>query len=135
MPTPARIQHPSGHGAALHSRWTALYANFRHPALREALIWTFALTALALWPSSGALGFEGLGLCPLDRLGLPWCPGCGLGHGVRHALHGEWNAATLAHPLALPVLALLLYRIASVLWSAVRTRHKPLDAGPKSVLP
>jgi hypothetical protein len=96
--------------------------SMQHPGLREAAIWSFALLALAFWPGGGSLGFEALGLCPLDRLGWSWCPGCGLGHGVRHALHGEWHAASAAHPLALPVLGVLGYRIATVLWRAWNTK-------------
>lgn len=77
------------------------------PASREALLWTAALLALALVPPQAAPA-----LCPLERLGADWCPGRGLGTGIHHALHGRWTEAFAAHPLALPVLALLLHRIA-----------------------
>jgi hypothetical protein len=77
------------------------------PASRAALLWTAALLALALVPPQAAPT-----LCPLELLGADWCPGLGLGTGLHHALNGRWRVALAAHPLALPVLALLLHRIA-----------------------
>lgn len=52
------------------------------------------------WPS----------LCPLHHLKL-WCPGCGLGTGICHLMHGNWLASWEAHPLAGLALLTIAHRI------------------------
>ncbi|WP_212001046.1 DUF2752 domain-containing protein [Chitinophaga sp. HK235] len=49
-------------------------------------------------------------LCLLKNVGIPFCPGCGLGHGVHYLLHGQWREAVHHHWLAPVVVATLLYR-------------------------
>lgn len=62
----------------------------------EAVVWTGALAVLAgTDPSAPPL----LDLCGFRILGLPFCPGCGLGHAVAHTLDGNLAAAFAAHPL------------------------------------
>ena len=52
-----------------------------------------------------------LDLCPLHRLGLGPCPGCGLGAAIHYLLHGRLADAWISHPLGIPALAVLLHRI------------------------
>ena len=73
--------------------------------LLPSLLWGAALAALFfLNPAQ-----EGLSLCLFKALGCSWCPGCGLGHAIHHALHGQWTASFHAHRLGLPATAALLY--------------------------
>lgn len=52
-------------------------------------------------------GTHMISLCPLDALGVPFCPGCGLGHAVAHLARGELAASLQAHPLGLPAVLIL----------------------------
>ena len=75
----------------------------------EAAIWTAALVALACTdPRAEGL----LSLCVLKATGLPFCPGCGLGHSIAFLLEGQWTAAMQAHPLGPVALPVLVGRIA-----------------------
>jgi len=49
-------------------------------------------------------------LCLLKHIGIPFCPGCGLGHGIHYFLHGQWSAAIHHHWLSPLVVVVLLYR-------------------------
>ena len=86
----------------------------------EAAIWTAALVALACTdPRAGGL----VSLCVLKGLGLPFCPGCGLGHSIAFLLEGQWTAAVQAHPLgpvALPVLVGRITKFLPISFSDVR---------------
>jgi hypothetical protein len=92
---------------------------------REALFWTAALVLLT-WAPLG----ESVSLCPLDRIGFPWCPGCGIGHAMGHALRGQWAASWQSHPLGIPVLLILLQRIAHLcgFWPAKNTFPSTLSS-------
>lgn len=73
----------------------------------ELIIWPLALILLAVmhpahpYPS----------ICPLRWIGLPWCPGCGLGTSISHLLHGEFRASWEAHKFGAPALLILLHRV------------------------
>ena len=78
----------------------------------EAYVWLAALLALgATNPSADGL----LDLCLFKALGLPGCPGCGLGHAIAHLLHGDWLASWQAHPLGGPALILLAGRVLTLM--------------------
>ncbi|KAA2245828.1 DUF2752 domain-containing protein [Chitinophaga agrisoli] len=72
----------------------------------ELLVWPLALTALYFMNPHGS----GPSLCPLKWLGVPWCPGCGLGHAIHYLLHGNWRASWNSHPMGAFALIVLLYR-------------------------
>nr|WP_255476779.1 DUF2752 domain-containing protein [Mucilaginibacter sp. AK015] len=55
-------------------------------------------------------------LCPLKALGLTWCPGCGLGHAISYLFRGDIINSFRAHWLGIPVFAVLLYRIYTLLF-------------------
>jgi hypothetical protein len=71
----------------------------------ELLVWLFGLTALYFMDPGGP------SLCLLKRAGIPWCPGCGLGHSIHHLLHGHWEASFRSHPLGFFAVAVLGSRI------------------------
>ena len=73
----------------------------------ELLVWPTALILLYFMDPLGPIGQS---FCLLKRIGIPWCPGCGLGHGIHYLLHGEWKSAFKSHPLAPFALGMLIYR-------------------------
>lgn len=89
----------------------------------EPFIWSGALVYLAfINPGSGA----DFTLCPLANLGFHHCPGCGLGHAVSYALHGDFASSIHAHWFGIPALLILSARIWSMLVHAFRN---PLHHG------
>ena len=50
-------------------------------------------------------------LCPLNQLGVAWCPGCGLGRSIGHLMNGDFTASWEKHPLAAFGIIVILYRI------------------------
>lgn len=54
-------------------------------------------------------------LCPLDNLGLNWCPGCGLGRSIRFLLHGELLLSLEHHWFGIPAFLILMHRIMQLL--------------------
>ncbi len=82
----------------------------------EALFWTAALVAAAsIDPQSSG----DLNLCLFENLGLP-CPGDGLGTGIAHLVRGNWVASWNAHPLAGPVVGVLVAHIVTLCRSPSR---------------
>lgn len=82
----------------------------------EALFWTAALIAAA---SIDPEASGGINLCLIEHLGLP-CPGDGLGTGIAHLVRGQWSASWAAHPLAGPVVGILLYHIVALCRRSLR---------------
>jgi hypothetical protein len=74
----------------------------------ELLFWLAALLCLACSQPGIATHFT---LCPFKLLGLSWCPGCGIGHAIAFALHGQWAASVRAHWFGIPALGLIFYRV------------------------
>ena len=72
----------------------------------EPLIWATALALLFFMnPSEG-----GTSLCLLKAAGANWCPGCGLGHAIHHALHLNFTASAEEHLLGIPAAVILIYQ-------------------------
>jgi hypothetical protein len=78
----------------------------------EAVFWATALVAAA---SIDPQASGGINLCLLEHLGLP-CPGDGLGTGIAHLVRGQWAASWSAHPLAGPVVGVLVYHTGTLCW-------------------
>ena len=55
-----------------------------------------------------------LELCILKLAGFSWCPGCGLGHAVGFLARGQFADAMASHPLVIPVVAVLIVRIVTL---------------------
>jgi hypothetical protein len=77
---------------------------------KEAVIWLVALVLLALTDPSD----HHYTLCPLHNLGWDFCPGCGLGRSVSYFFHMQPEQSFQAHPLGIPAVFLLLYRIVKI---------------------
>jgi len=78
---------------------------------KEALIWIVALIFLAF--SNPAV--HHYTLCPLDNLGISYCPGCGLGRSIGYFFRLDIESSFLAHPLGIPAVFLLVYRSVKIL--------------------
>jgi hypothetical protein len=78
---------------------------------KEALIWIGALIFLAV--SNPAV--HHYTLCPLDNLGLHYCPGCGLGRSIGFFFRFDFESSFLSHPLGIPAVFLLIYRSVNIL--------------------
>ncbi|NSL89349.1 DUF2752 domain-containing protein [Chitinophaga solisilvae] len=76
----------------------------------ELLAWPAGLLLLYFFQP----GRQGASLCLFKNAGLPFCPGCGLGHSIHYLLHGQWETAIRHHWLAPFVVAGLIYRIAQL---------------------
>ncbi len=73
----------------------------------EAIIWTLALIALALYRPTETH----ITLCPLANLGFDFCPGCGLGRSISFLFHGDIKLSYEAHPLGIFAVIVLSFRI------------------------
>lgn len=73
----------------------------------EALIWMAGFVVLASYEPSQ----EHVSICPLNRLGFTFCPGCGLGRSVSFFFHGEIIHSLTTHPLGIFAVIVLSYRI------------------------
>ncbi|MGN7822308.1 DUF2752 domain-containing protein [Chitinophaga sp. 22536] len=76
----------------------------------ELLAWPAGLICLFfLDPAAGQPS-----LCLFKNIGIPFCPGCGLGHGIHFFLHGRWQEAVHHHWLAPVAVVMLIYRTIQV---------------------
>ena len=96
----------------------------------EAILLGGGLVAMAIMDPHGA---HLVSFCPLDALGLSFCPGCGLGHAVAHLARGHWAASVQAHPLGIPAVLILLTHIGRLLHHAWHTAPLPLTHPPSHV--
>ena len=78
----------------------------------EALAWIVGLTYLALINPYASNHFS---FCFFKLLGFEHCPGCGLGLSISFLLHGDFISSFHAHPLGSVALAILVFRIYSLL--------------------
>ena len=76
--------------------------------LLEAGIWLTGLVALAFLDPGQPHLFS---LCPFSWVSENFCPGCGLGHAVAYLFRGNLEASWEEHPLGLPALLLLIWRM------------------------
>ncbi len=79
---------------------------------KEALIWIAALMFLAI--SNPAV--HHYTLCPLDNLGITYCPGCGLGRSIGYLFRLDFVSSFLSHPLGIPAVFLFIYRSVNILF-------------------
>lgn len=89
----------------------------------ELFVWIAGLSLLALADTDTLSSFT---VCPLALLGFEqYCPGCGLGRSISYLFHGNLAASWQAHPLAIPVVIALLYRIAQLIRNFITSRKAP----------
>lgn len=77
----------------------------------EGLIWCVALVAPAIIDAGGEAHYT---FCLFSNLGITWCPGCGLGESISWLYRGEIERSFLAHPLGVPAVLVILWRIISI---------------------
>lgn len=75
----------------------------------ELLIWSSGILYISLVPP------DLFQFCFFKWIGLPFCPGCGLGHGIYHLVHGQLMQSWQHHPLAIPALLITTHRIITLL--------------------
>lgn len=90
----------------------------------EAVVWCVGLVAMATMAPNGDPLFR---LCPLNALGAPFCPGCGLGHAVAHLARGNLTASIQAHPLGVPAVLILVTHVVRLLRSGPRAGARPFS--------
>jgi hypothetical protein len=85
---------------------------------RDPAIWLMVLVVLFF------MDMNGPSLCLFRWLGFHSCPGCGLGHSMHEALHGNWMSSVEYHILGLPAILLLLIHIAISIYSITKTNYQ-----------
>lgn len=78
----------------------------------EASAWILGLLLLAGLEPAGDHLFS---LCPVSWFWEGGCPGCGLGHSIAYLFRGELLSSWQAHPLGVPALLLLSWRVTGLL--------------------
>ncbi len=76
----------------------------------EAFVWLLALILLAFMVPDNS----GPSLFVFHHLGIESCPGCGLGHSISSALHGDFEQSFRLHPLGIIAIVVLVLRIVNV---------------------
>jgi len=77
----------------------------------ELIVWITSIFYFALINPEE----QHISLCLFKRIGLPWCPGCGIGHAISFLLHGEITRSFQVHPLGLFALLVLVARIINLI--------------------
>ncbi|MHC1774798.1 MAG: DUF2752 domain-containing protein [Lentimicrobium sp.] len=77
----------------------------------EAIAWMAGLTLMAFMAPTDSH----VSLCPFNATGLGFCPGCGLGHSISWLFRGEFVQSFHAHPLGIVAVAILSWRIITII--------------------
>ncbi|MEO6356648.1 MAG: DUF2752 domain-containing protein [Ferruginibacter sp.] len=73
----------------------------------ERLFWCMSLVLLfCMRPDNNAPT-----LCIFSRLNIHTCPGCGIGHAIRDALHLQLGSSFHHHPLGIVAVIIICHRI------------------------
>jgi hypothetical protein len=88
-------------------------SSFRFVKLNfEAFVWLIALILLAFMQPENTQAT----LCLLHHAGIESCPGCGLGHSISAAFHGQIVDSFRMHPLGIAAIVILLLRIVTIFY-------------------
>jgi len=88
----------------------------------EGWFWLISIALLAMTDPDQSGHFS---LCLFRYLGIDFCPGCGLGHGIALLFRGRLVDSFHAHPLALPAVVILLRRSYQLLFiRKIQSNHK-----------
>lgn len=90
----------------------------------EAVIWILGLSYLAILNPIADHHFT---ICPIKNLGIPFCPGCGLGESISHLFRLELHESFSSHPLGLFAFIILSHRIILLLKKSHRNYLKNLS--------
>ena len=86
----------------------------------ELFFWLSAMTILAVFQPADAP----FSLCLFKWIGLPFCPGCGLGHSIIYFFQGDLIKSFQAHPFGLFAIAVITRRVTVLMrlhWNVSRT--------------
>ncbi len=64
-------------------------------------------------------------LCIFKFLGMDFCPGCGIGHSIAWLFRLNIERSISCHPLGIPALILLLFRIFQLIKIAKNQFYEP----------
>lgn len=78
----------------------------------EVIIWNGALILLAFMDVESTTSF-----CILKNIGFSWCPGCGIGHAIHHALHFEFQKSLEAHFMGIPGAIIIFYQSCKTIYT------------------
>lgn len=78
----------------------------------ELLMWIAALVSLIFVNPYQTDHFT---LCIFNQMGIDFCPGCGIGRSISMIYHGNFVDSFQMHPLGVFALAVILYRIITLL--------------------
>jgi hypothetical protein len=78
----------------------------------ELVCWISALLALYFMSAAASAG----SLCPSVWLRIGHCPGCGIGHAIRDALHLELKSSLQHHIMGIPAVLIIFNRIIRLLY-------------------
>ena len=78
----------------------------------ELAFWIVALGSLAAMEPTTSTHYS---FCIFKLTGLPFCPGCGLGHSISYLFHGNIKASLSSHPLGIFAVVIILLRITKLL--------------------
>lgn len=85
----------------------------------ELIFWIFGLIYLALIsPEQTHLSF-----CPLNNIGMNWCPGCGLGKSISLIFQFRISDAIQFHPLGIFAISIIAYRIIQLIKNIRREQY------------
>ncbi|MES2881599.1 MAG: DUF2752 domain-containing protein [Bacteroidota bacterium] len=84
----------------------------------EPAAWTSALLVLYFSDVSGSFT-----ICPIKLLGFNFCPGCGIGTAIHHALHLHFQQSFAAHYLGLPAIIIIVYSILKPFLSTLQSKR------------
>lgn len=73
----------------------------------EGYIWIASLLLLSFAGSENSH----FTICPLNNIGVEFCPGCGLGRSIHYLINLNLKESLSAHPLGVASFFILLYRI------------------------
>lgn len=78
----------------------------------ELLCWVSALVILFILPQND----QAASLCLFRFLGFTHCPGCGIGHSIHSALHGNFSISFHQHPLGMIAVIIIFNRIKQLVY-------------------
>ncbi|MDO9511663.1 MAG: DUF2752 domain-containing protein [Bacteroidales bacterium] len=88
----------------------------------EAIIW---ITAFILFAFASTDFIDSATICPFHSLGWAYCPGCGLGRSIILLFHGQFRNSFEMHPLGIPAVLILSWRIVTLLYKPASKRYQP----------
>jgi hypothetical protein len=98
----------------------------------SGLIWQHA--ELICWVTSLVYLFlplhEGPVVCIFKVIGFSHCPGCGIGHAIHYAMHGQFAESFNAHYSGIPAVIIICHRIFQL---TTQSLPKPTNNGKKSI--